>query len=235
MEAGKLSSDEPMSPSASSSSPKAAAQDAPRPTYLAMILEAVLALGDRRGSSRQSIAKYIAYQFGLDAKKSTRRVNQALKAALEKGLLRQVSGSGVVGSFKLGHMDMPVATVTRKLLGKPSPQKTVGKSTKKQPAAKAKGKGVAAKAAAKGAAKAAAKKGGAKAAKAKATAKKAAARKSPSKKAAAKKSPSKKAASKSAAKKAGQKAQEKKAAKESPARKAKGMAKKPIPKKAKKP
>ncbi|XP_047476772.1 late histone H1-like [Penaeus chinensis] len=234
MEGGKVGIVELTSSSSSSASPEASSQGSPRPTYLAMVLEAVLALDDRRGSSRQSIVKYIAYQFGLDAKKSGGRVNQALKKALEMGILRQTSGSGVVGSFKIGNMDVPPGTVARKLLGKPS-------FVKNMPATRAKAKGAAAKAAvksaaAKGAAKAVARKRGAKGASSKT-------KKSPVKKTATKasakktatKAPTKKADKKAPAKRAAKKLQEKKAAKESPAKKAKSMAKKPVPKKAKKP
>lgn len=254
-----VTSEDAISSSELSSQPKQVKHEAPKPTYLLMVMEAVLALNDRRGSSRQSIVKYIAHQFGLDPKKSAARVNQALKKAVETGLLKQTSGTGVVGSFKLGLIDMTAAAVARDLVSNVTLLKSIEKNTKKAKdaaaktgakgaAAKAKGKGTAAKpgprrAAAKAAGKGAAEKVPAKKAAAKKTsgkkapaarAKKAEALKSPKKAPAkaAKKTP-KKAAAPDVLKKAARKPAVKKAAKESP-KKGKTVARKPIPKKAKK-
>lgn len=254
-----VTSEDAISSSELSSQPKQVKHEAPKPTYLLMVMEAVLALNDRRGSSRQSIVKYIAHQFGLDPKKSAARVNQALKKAVETGLLKQTSGTGVVGSFKLGLIDMTAAAVARDLVSNVTLLKSIEKNTKKAKdaaaktgakgaAAKGKGKGTAAKpgarrAAAKAAAKGAAEKEPAKKAAAKKTsgkkapaarAKKAEAMKSPKKAPAkaAKKTP-KKAAAPDVLKKAARKPAVKKAAKESP-KKGKTVARKPIPKKAKK-
>lgn len=249
-----VTSEDAISSSELSSQPKQVKHEAPKPTYLLMVMEAVLALNDRRGSSRQSIVKYIAHQFGLDPKKSAARVNQALKKAVETGLLKQTSGTGVVGSFKLGLIDMTAAAVARDLVSNVTLLKSIEKNTKKAKdaaaktgakgaAAKAKGKGTAAKPGAKRAAAKAAEKVPAKKAAAKKTsgkkapaarAKKAEALKSPKKAPAkaAKKTP-KKAAAPDVLKKAARKPAVKKAAKESP-KKGKTVARKPIPKKAKK-
>ncbi|XP_027238127.2 late histone H1 [Penaeus vannamei] len=249
-----VTSEDAISSSELSSQPKQVKHEAPKPTYLLMVMEAVLALNDRRGSSRQSIVKYIAHQFGLDPKKSAARVNQALKKAVETGLLKQTSGTGVVGSFKLGLIDMTAAAVARDLVSNVTLLKSIEKNTKKAKdaaaktgakgaAAKAKGKGTAAKPGAKRAAAKAAEKVPAKKAAAKKTsgkkapaarAKKAEAMKSPKKAPAkaAKKTP-KKAAAPDVLKKAARKPAVKKAAKESP-KKGKTVARKPIPKKAKK-
>lgn len=249
-----VTSEDAISSSELSSQPKQVKHEAPKPTYLLMVMEAVLALNDRRGSSRQSIVKYIAHQFGLDPKKSAARVNQALKKAVETGLLKQTSGTGVVGSFKLGLIDMTAAAVARDLVSNVTLLKSIEKNTKKAKdaaaktgakgaAAKAKGKGTAAKPGAKRAAAKAAEKVPAKKAAAKKTsgkkapaarAKRAEAMKSPKKAPAkaAKKTP-KKAAAPDVLKKAARKPAVKKAAKESP-KKGKTVARKPIPKKAKK-
>ncbi|XP_042887106.1 histone H1-gamma, late-like [Penaeus japonicus] len=104
--------------SGETASPQQAGNEVTKPTYLTMILEAVLALNDRYGSSRQSIVKFIGHQYGLDMKKSTGRMNQAIKRALDMGILKHTTGSGVVGSFKIGHVGLNASAAARNIVSK---------------------------------------------------------------------------------------------------------------------
>lgn len=74
------------------------------PSYADMIKQALIALKERGGSSRQAILKYLMANFKLVADENA--VNTRLKAALRNGvkseLLKQSTGSGASGSFRLG-------------------------------------------------------------------------------------------------------------------------------------
>jgi len=149
---------------------------AEHPTYAVMVSAAIASMKERKGSSKQAIAKYICANYKVGPK-----YNGPLKMALRKGVeakpLVQVKGTGASGSFKLAKVEKPAVK-------KPAPKKPAAK----KPAAK----------------KTAAKKPAAKKSPKK-TVKKAPAKKAPAKKPAvkvAKKSPKKVAKKKPAAKKA---------------------------------
>ena len=141
------------------------------PPYAAMIKAAIKALGDKKGSSRQAILKYICANYKVDAAKAGSRVRIALKKLVTSKAIVAAAAAGKkgAGSFKLPAKEP-----------KPTPAKA------KKPKAKK------AKAPAKPKAKAPAKKKAAP--KKKAPAKKAPAKKAPAKKVA--KKPAKKAAPK---------------------------------------
>lgn len=61
---------------------------ATHPTYTAMIVNALRALKELNGSSRQAILKYIVKQYNLDANLAKVRARLALKAALKSGMLK---------------------------------------------------------------------------------------------------------------------------------------------------
>jgi len=74
------------------------------PPYNEMIRQALVALKERGGSSRQAILKYVMANFKVGGDEHS--VNTHLKVALRNGvkseLLKQSKGSGASGSFRLG-------------------------------------------------------------------------------------------------------------------------------------
>jgi len=147
---------------------KTAKKPAEHPTFAVMIVAAIGAMKDRKGSSRQAIEKYICANYKVGPKYAS-HFKMALKRGVENKSLVQTKGVGASGSFKLAKAEPVKKAVVKKPAVKKAPAK---KSVAKKPAAK----------------KAPAKKTVA--------AKKAPAKKAPAKKAApAKKVPAKKAAS----------------------------------------
>ncbi len=195
-----------MSTAATTSAPKSAKAKKPdaskkasdHPKYLDMTKDAIAALKERNGSSRQAILKYIManYKVGNDQKPVNSRLKTALRNGANSGVLKRVGkGTGATGSFKLAEKAKVAKAVKPKKAKAPktpkkasSAKKSTADAKKKSPKKTAKKPAAAAKkpkAAAKQASpKKAAKKPAAKKAK---TPKKAAAKKSPAKKPAAKK------------------------------------------------
>ena len=174
----------------------AAKKPADHPKYVEMIVAAIAALKERKGSSRQAIGKYIKANYKV-GESSDVHLKQALRRGVVSGVLIQTKGTGASGSFKLAEK---AKKPTKKPAGKkpaakkpaakkPAAKKTAAKKTPKKSAGK---KPTPKKAAKKTPKKAAAKKPAAKKATKKPAAKKPAAKK------ATKKTPSKK---KTAAKK----------------------------------
>ena len=92
-----------------------------------MIADAIKALAERTGSSRQAILKYIVstYKVG-DEKKAGVRLKLALRKQVQSGALKQVKGAGALGSFKLAKDEAK----------KPAAKKPAAKKATKKPAAK---------------------------------------------------------------------------------------------------
>jgi len=178
---------------------------AEHPTYAAMVAAALVALKDRKGSSKQAIEKFICANYKVGPKYNG-PLKMALKKGVETGTLVQTKGKGASGSFKIAKVEKePVAkkAPVKKPAAKKVTEKKAAKSPKKPVAKKApaKAKLPVPKSPAKKA------KAPAKSPKKKATPKKTAAKPAPSKKPAskatskAKASPVKKVAKKPAAKK----------------------------------
>ena len=77
----------------------------PKPThpkFSDMIAEGIKKLNERSGSSRQALAKFIIATYSLDEKMVNKHVKLALNAGIKANTLKQVSGNGASGSFKLG-------------------------------------------------------------------------------------------------------------------------------------
>merc|ERR1711972_1001148 len=76
---------------------------AAHPPYATMIKAAVKALGDKKGSSRQAILKYVVANNKVDAAKAAVRVRLALKKmiAAKKVVAAAAAGKKGAGSFKL--------------------------------------------------------------------------------------------------------------------------------------
>lgn len=104
---------------------KVAKPVASHPTYNAMIVAAITALNDRKGSSRQAIAKYVVANYKVDAKAASSRLRVTFRRALEKGELVQVKGS-----FKLKG-DEKKPKVAKNPAAKPSPKKKAAAAPKK--------------------------------------------------------------------------------------------------------
>lgn len=169
--------------------PKAPAE---HPKYVDMIKAAIASLAERKGSSRQAIAKYVkaTYKVGETADV---HIKAGLKRAVVAGLLVQVKGKGASGSFKLSEKAKAKPKAKKPAAKKPAAKKPAAKkATKKTPTKK---KAATKKTPVKGKKKPATKKPAAKKSAKKPVAKKPAAKK------AVKKTPKKKTAAKKTAKK----------------------------------
>lgn len=94
----KPKSAEPVKKTASVAKPKAKSS---HPSFFDMITEAIEKLGERSGSSRVAILKYIISNYKIDEKTGNQHVKLVLKNAVKAGTLKQVRGIGASGSFKL--------------------------------------------------------------------------------------------------------------------------------------
>merc|ERR1712152_36705 len=76
---------------------------AAHPPYASMIKAAIKALGDKKGSSRQAILKYVCANYKVDAAKATSRVRIALKKLVDSKAIVTATAAGKkgAGSFKL--------------------------------------------------------------------------------------------------------------------------------------
>ena len=81
---------------------KAKAVKSKHPKFAEMISNAIEKLGERGGSSKKALLKYIAANYKIDAKIANHHLKIALKNGLKSGLFKQSSGIGASGSFKLG-------------------------------------------------------------------------------------------------------------------------------------
>ena len=66
-----------------------------------MVLAAVTALKDRKGTSLSAIKKYVSSEYKVDTERTAIFIRRYLKKAVTDGVLVQVKGSGATGSFKL--------------------------------------------------------------------------------------------------------------------------------------
>ena len=83
---------------------KAAAKPKAAPSHpktTVMIVAAIKALKDRKGSSLPAIKKYIAANYKVDTVKLAPFIKKGLKSLVEKQALIQVKGKGASGSFKV--------------------------------------------------------------------------------------------------------------------------------------
>ena len=73
---------------------------AEHPTYKEMIVAAIGSLKERKGSSRQAIGKYIQANYKVGDLVG-KHLKSGLKRALAAGVIKQATGKGASGSFKL--------------------------------------------------------------------------------------------------------------------------------------
>ncbi|KAK6751988.1 hypothetical protein RB195_003420 [Necator americanus] len=102
------------------------------PVYSAMIKAAIKELKDRKGASKQAILKFITqkYKLGDNEKQISARLRMALKKGVIAGSLKQASGTGAAGRFRLP--DKAEAPATPKVAKKP---KAAGAAKPKKAAA----------------------------------------------------------------------------------------------------
>ncbi|KAK6031854.1 linker histone H1 and H5 family protein, partial [Ostertagia ostertagi] len=94
---------------------------------------AIKELEDRKGASKQAILKYIVqkYKLGDNEKMINARLRFALKKGVQSGLLKQASGTGAAGRFRLG--DKSEGSAKPKKVAK-KPKSTGGEATPKKTA-----------------------------------------------------------------------------------------------------
>ena len=100
------------------------AKPADHPKYSEMIIKAISELKDRKGSSRQAIAKFVKANNKVKDNADV-HLKTALRRGVAAGALKQTKGKGASGSFKVA--DKPKTT---------KPKKTAAKKKTKKPAAK---------------------------------------------------------------------------------------------------
>merc|ERR1712055_1282673 len=133
---------------------KKAKAPAAHPPYASMITAAIKALGDKKGSSRQAILKYVVANNKVDAAKAAVRVRIALKKmiAAKKVVAAAAAGKKGAGSFKLPAKAPKVKKAKKPKKPKAKKAKKAAKKPKAKKAVKPKAKKPAAKKAAKKAA-----------------------------------------------------------------------------------
>jgi len=115
---------------------------AEHPTYAVMVKAALVALKDRKGTSKIAIGKYICANYKVGPKFNG-PLKSALKKGVESGALTQVKGIGASGSFKIAKVEKPAVKkpaakkpAAKKPAAKKSPKKAAKKPAAKKPAAK---------------------------------------------------------------------------------------------------
>ena len=111
---------------------KAAAKPKAAPSHpktTVMIVAAIKALKDRKGSSLPAIKKYIAANYKVDTVKLAPFIKKGLKSLVEKKALIQVKGKGASGSFKVA-----AAEKKEKKAAKPKAKKPKTPKKAKKPA-----------------------------------------------------------------------------------------------------
>ena len=111
---------------------------AEHPTYAVMVKAALVALKDRKGTSKIAIGKYICANYKVGPKFNG-PLKQALKKGVESGALTQVKGIGASGSFKIAKVEKPAVkkpAAKKPAAKKPAAKKSPKKAAAKKPAAK---------------------------------------------------------------------------------------------------
>jgi histone H1/5 len=118
------------------------------PPYAEMVMEAIVNLKNRKGSSRSAIRKFINERYNIPEKFNINaHLRQALKHGITNGTLKQMKGSGSNGFFKLAESKKKTTVdganakqkdtdkSASKKNGTPSSLSTKPKKVKKAPAA----------------------------------------------------------------------------------------------------
>merc|ERR1719168_535309 len=104
---------------------KAAKAKAPaaHPPYAAMIAAAIKGLGDKKGSSRQAILKYIVANYKVDAGKAAVRVRLALKKMIAAKKVVAAAAAGKKGKKPKAKKPKKVKKVKKPAAKKPKKPK----------------------------------------------------------------------------------------------------------------
>ena len=105
---------------------------AAHPKFSAMVVTAIGSLKERKGSSKSAITKFIVAnnKVGDNANKINANIKKALKAGVVSKELKQVSGTGASGSFKLG--EKKAEKVKKPKAKKPAAKKPAAKKPKEK-------------------------------------------------------------------------------------------------------
>lgn len=106
------------------------------PKYTEMVTEAIRALKERGGCSRQKILKYIISNFKVGEEKTVNtHVKSALKKLVETGMLKQNKGTGASGSFRLGEAAKKIPAKPKRSATTKTPAAFKRSTTAKKPTA----------------------------------------------------------------------------------------------------
>lgn len=91
----------PMKKTSKATTKKSAAAAPAHPTTAVMVIAAIKALNEKKGSSLSAIKKYTSTNYNVDSTRLAPFIRKFLKAAVIKGSLLQTNGTGAMGHFKL--------------------------------------------------------------------------------------------------------------------------------------
>lgn len=123
-------------PKAKAKKPKKDKKPSTHPKYSVMIANAIGALKERSGSSRQAIVKYIVANYKVDEKQAATQVKLSLKRGVQVGTLKQVKGAGASGSFRLAKADDAKPKAKKPAAKKAKPASAKKPAAAKKPSAK---------------------------------------------------------------------------------------------------
>nr|P02257.1 RecName: Full=Histone H1, gonadal [Echinolampas crassa] len=92
---------------------KRKARSAAHPPVIDMITAAIAAQKERRGSSVAKIQSYIAAKYRCDINALNPHIRRALKNQVKSGALKQVSGVGATGRFRVGAVKRSAASANK--------------------------------------------------------------------------------------------------------------------------
>ena len=118
---------------------KKPATKALHPPVSEMVLAAITALKDRKGSSLQAIKKYVLTHYNVDLERQAIFIRKFLKAGVEKKIFLQTKGTGAAGRFKLAKAEGEKKTVKKPAVKKVTGEKKIAAkkpSVAKKPSAK---------------------------------------------------------------------------------------------------
>ena len=104
------------------------------PPMAKMVISAIEALNEKKGSSLPAIKKYIVGQYALDIEKQAKNIRKALKAAIEKEVIVvRGHGNGLNNRFRLGKAASAPKKTTKKpkATKKPVAKKSTDEKVKK--------------------------------------------------------------------------------------------------------
>lgn len=110
-----------------------------KPTYSKMIMDAVVQMKERKGSSRQAISALVAKENSLEVTPIfNRSINRALRTMVDGDSLKQASGIGANGRFRVNNEKLKQERKEVKAKLQASASKTKGAAGRKKVVRKAK-------------------------------------------------------------------------------------------------